>query len=152
MGELPIPTDATYTISTATSANAKASGNQRSNQSDKRRPVAASHEPASRCSSTFTDRIVSAQRNVSLKYMDSVKSRTIFTLRVFGDETVPLQLDRCSFSCRRGGSRSQVYTKPCDPHTALSQRERVINSGSTPPVLDSGLHVRRTTSNRAVPR
>ena len=43
-GELPVASVATKTIATATSASAKASGNQRSNQSDRRRPIPASVE------------------------------------------------------------------------------------------------------------
>jgi len=53
---------------TPTSASANASGNQRSNQSDKRRPDAASQEPAGAFSSVFTGRIVSIQLPLLLIY------------------------------------------------------------------------------------
>ena len=47
-GELPTATLAANTIQTAISARANASGNQCSNQSERRRPAVASHEPAAR--------------------------------------------------------------------------------------------------------
>src|SRR2546425_13180871 len=43
-GELPIATAAVKTITTATTASAKASGNHCSNQPESRRPARASHE------------------------------------------------------------------------------------------------------------
>src|SRR5262245_26799682 len=47
-GELPMDTAAVKTISTATSASANASGNQRSNHSERRRPASASLDLAGR--------------------------------------------------------------------------------------------------------
>ncbi len=50
IGELPMPRVPRNTMPTATTANTNASGNQRSNQLERRRPVAASQElPELRC-------------------------------------------------------------------------------------------------------
>src|SRR5947209_8112286 len=54
IGEFPIPTAARYTTRTATIAKANASGNQRSNQFERRNPVPASQELTDD-SSTFTE-------------------------------------------------------------------------------------------------
>src|SRR3954452_22967 len=58
-GELPAATLARKTRTTATSASANASGNQCSNQSDRRRPADASHEPPDRSESVIRMRMIS---------------------------------------------------------------------------------------------
>ena len=63
-GELPTATHAAKTMATATSASANASGNQCSNQSDRRRPADASHEPPDRSESLIRMRMISNGRPV----------------------------------------------------------------------------------------